>query len=224
MSFFSRLLGFSSAPVPSSRPSSHMASGHSQQTHSPPSTSASRRELLRTVLRDTLNRHGIPAAWITGETLVTTSRTREQGIHWRLVVNHWDPRLLVHGVSFQQSLIKRVTTFDPMASAWLMGISWQFALADESVAPPMPHPGTWTSEPIAPTAAPKPVVPTGGSADVIAGPVRIAEQAAEPASREGRQASKAELDQLFAARDADFQRHSEGDGGSQYQPTEPAKL
>ena len=227
MSFFNRLLGRPAAPSSSLR----MASVQSQQPPNSAAASApSRRELLRSTLRDTLNRHGIPASWITCETLVTTSRTREQGIHWRLVVHHWDPRLLVHGIAFQQSLIKRVTTFDPLASAWLMGISWQFALADESSCPPMPHPGVWTSDSAsAPPAAAQHVAqaaPSGGSADVIAGPVRIAEAAAAPATARSA-VTKAELDQLFAARDADFRRHAAGQSDadpSQYLPTEPARL
>lgn len=226
MSFFNRLLGRSAAP--SSRPSSQISSVQSQQHNPAASTATTRRELLRSTLRDTLNRHGIPASWITCETLVTTSRTREHGIHWRLVVHHWDPRLLAHGIAFQQSLIKRVTTFDPLASAWLMGISWQFALADESSCPPMPHPGVWTSDTTSAPSVPAQAQPepSGGSADVIAGPVRIAEEAAAaPPARSA--VTKAELDQLFAVRDADFQRHAAGQSEadpSQYLPTEPARL
>lgn len=226
MSFFNRLLGRSAPPSSSLR----MTSVQSQQPNSAAASAPSRRELLRSTLRDTLNRHGIPASWITCETLVTTSRTREQGIHWRLVIHHWDPRLLVHGIAFQQSLIKRVTTFDPLASAWLMGISWQFALPDESACPPMPHPGVWTSGtalPVPVQQAPSPEAPSGGSADVIAGPVRIADAAAAPAATRAA-ATKADLDQLFAVRDADFKRHAaaptEADPSSQYLPTEPAKL
>lgn len=229
MSFFNRILGRSATP--SSRPSSQIASVQSQQPHRAASIATTRRELLRSTLRDTLNRHGIPASWITCETLVTTSRTREQGIHWRLVIHHWDSRLLVHGIAFQQSLIKRVTTFDPLASAWLMGISWQFALADESACPPMPHPGVWTSAsgsapPVPAQQAQVPAARSGGSADVIAGPVRIAEAAAAPVNPRSA-GTKAELDQLFAGRDADFKRHAAGQSEadpSQYLPTEPAKL
>lgn len=227
MSFFNRLLGRTTAPP--APPSLQMASVQSQQSHPAASTAPSRRELLRSTLRDTLNRHGIPASWITCETLVTTSRTREQGIHWRLVIHHWDPRLLAHGIAFQQSLIKRVTTFDPLASAWLTGISWQFALADESACPPMPHPGIWTSQsaPAPSAAAPQAqAAASGGSADVIAGPVRIAQAAAEPPTPRS-PATRAELDQLFSARDADFKRHAADQSDadpSNYLPTEPAKL
>lgn len=101
--------------------------------------SVARRELLRVALRDTLGKHGIPPAWIGSETLASISRDAQRGIHWRLLIRHWEPELLMHGVAFQQSLIKRLTALDPKAESWLMGISWQFALPDESVCPPMPQ-------------------------------------------------------------------------------------
>ena len=39
-----------------------------------PDLSGARRELLRKALRDTLNLHSIPAAWIGAETLTASSR------------------------------------------------------------------------------------------------------------------------------------------------------
>ena len=109
--------------------------------------SAARRELLRRALRDTLNLHGIPAAWIGAETLTASSRgSAQKGIHWRLLIKHWNPDLLSHSVPFQQSLIKRLMSLDTTASSWLMGVSWQFALPDESVCPPMPR-RSWAVEP-----------------------------------------------------------------------------
>jgi hypothetical protein len=230
MGFLSRIFGFQRAPErpPNSRPHSQehsqLASGYSQQHSSnPQSTNSTRRELLRVVLRDTLNRHGIPAAWVGAEMLLATSRTRESGIHWRLVVKHWDPRLMTHAVAFQQSLIRRVMTFDPMAATWLMGISWQFALPDESVCPAMPHPGTWTSDPYDRQTEPSPLQP-GGAGDVIEGPVRIADEL-DPAAQ-----TRADLERLMALREADFRKHSgggEGEGdpdAKQFPATEPAKL
>ena len=146
----------------------------------------------------------MPAPWIVGESLATTSRNGERGVHWRLLVKHWDPRILEHGVAFQQALIKRVTTFDPQASTWLSGISWQFALDDESECPPMPHPGSWT-------AAPKDTAPAG----IIEGPVHIA-----PADKDG---AHADLEKLLEIRDADYRRHAAGEP-SAWPRTEPAKL
>jgi hypothetical protein len=229
MSFFSRLFGFSREPArgaQNSRPHSQLASGYSVQHSINPTQSqnSTRRELLRVVLRDTLNRHGIPASWVGAEMLMSTTRGGERGIHWRILVKHWDPRLMTHGVAFQQSLIKRVVTFDPMAATWLMGISWQYALPDESVCPPMPHPGVWTAEPHEHYMPPKPA--TGPSGDVIAGPVRIADAEADSAA-----ATRADLERLMALREADFRRHAEpGEEGDDddrrpmFPATEPAKL
>ena len=228
MGFLSSLFNFSRKPAKAthSRPHSQLASGYSMQhaSASGQSTNSTRRELLRVVLRDTLNRHGIPAAWVGAETLMATSRHHETGIHWRILVKHWDPRLMVHGVAFQQALIKRVMTFDPMAANWLMGISWQYALPDESICPPMPHPGIWTMEPHEKNVtAPSPLAP-GGSGDVIEGPVRIADAQAEAAAQ-----TRADLERLMALREADFRSHTDGDdaggeGARTFPATEPAKL
>ena len=68
----------------------------------------------------------------------------QKGIHWRLLIKHWDPELLSYSVPFQQSLISRLMALDTSAGSWLMGVSWQFALPDESVCPPMPQ-RTWAS-------------------------------------------------------------------------------
>jgi hypothetical protein len=185
----------------------------------------SRRELLRVVLRDTLYRHGIPAAWFDAEVLVSTSRTGERGIHWRLVVKHPDPRLLTYTVALQHALIKRLTTFDPLASAWLTGVSWQYSLPEDAPCPGLPHPATWKEAPGAPLPPVAATAPTGGAADVIAGP-----GVHEPTADQARQNSadaRADLEGLFAARDADFRRHAAGEDAAtqpMFLGTEPAKL
>jgi hypothetical protein len=219
MSFIQRLLGARARPAgaPASQPHSQLSSSQSQQ-HAM-SQNSTRRELLRVVLRDTLHRQGIPTEWIAAEVLTTTSRTGERGVHWRLLVKHWDPRILTHGVAIQHALIKRVTAFDPVASTWLSGISWQFALEDESACPQLPHPGSWTS-PLS-EAAPQPAAaaPDGG---VIEGPVHIAD-AAPPAREKDAESARADLDQLLAIRDADFREHASSAAGT-WVKTEPAKL
>jgi hypothetical protein len=159
-----------------------------------PDLSAARRELLRVALRDTLNRHGIPPAWIGAETLVTTSRGAQKGLHWRLLIKHWNPELLSYSVPFQQSLMARLMTLDANAAMWLMGISWQFALPDESVCPPIPQ-RAWAAEPKA-----------------------AAQAAREPTAATS---AKADLNQMFAARDAQLKRASDDE---KFQTTEPARL
>ena len=209
-----------SQPHSQSHSQSHLSSVQSQMSpHAVATQNSTRRELLRVVLRDTLTRHGIPTAWITADMLVATSSKREPGIHWRLSIKHWDERLMTHTVALQNNLIKRVLSFDPLATNWLMGISWQLALDDESACPPMPHPGMWTSEPHRVADKPEAAAP-GGSGDVISGPVLIGGATAGDAASTARE----DLEKLFAIRDADRERHGKDEPAHTFAATEPAKL
>lgn len=186
---------------------------------------STRRELMRTVLRKTLTRHGIPASWIGAEMLVATTRGREPGMHWRLLIKHWDPRLLAHAVALQNSLAVRLMRYDPLAADWMMGISWQFALPDEAQCPAMPQPGFWTAEQRRAEAVP--VEPAEASGDVIAGPVRIATPHVAPA--DAKDSVRHDLDKLLAVRDAELKRHAEESGNPDatrpmYLPTQPQAL
>lgn len=185
---------------------------------------ATRRELMRTVLRKTLTRHGIPTSWIGAEMLIATARGRETGMHWRLLIKHWDPRLLTHAVALQNSLVMRLLGYDPLAADWLMGISWQFALPDEVSCPPLPQPGFWTAEQRRESAvdaidddAPEP------SGDVIAGPVHVGAPApAAAVPDDDRDSVRHDLDKLLAIRDAELKRHADQYGTSE--PTQPMYL
>jgi len=182
MGFFSKLLG--DTPVPDQ--------------------SGPRRELLRAALRETLKRHGIPPTWISAETLVASARgVAQKGIHWRLLIKHWDPELLTCSVAFQQSLVSRLMALDANAATWLMGISWQFALPDESVCPPMPQ-RAWAAE--------KTTQPATATALTATVPEATAAGNA-----------KAGLEQMFAARDAQLE-HGADDEQGKFQRTEPAPL
>jgi hypothetical protein len=202
MNLFARLFG-----------SPHAATDHSQllaQSSRSASTSqnATRRELLRVILRDTLSENGIPAGWIGAEMLRSSGQGREPGVHLRLLIRHWEPRLLPYTVALQNSLQDRLLAFDPMASSWFAGISWQFALEGEPVCPGMPAPSTWAVAPPV-QATPAPALPH-----------------ADP---------RAELQRLFAARDAKLERYADATGvpdtppnfeatQPMFRPTEPAGL
>lgn len=255
MSFLKRLFPSSSpAGNAASQATPHSVPASTLNSKGPMSQeNSSRRELLRLVLRDTLNRTGIPTSWIGADLLAATSRGREPGIHVRLLLKHWDPRLMQHGIAFEHAYKKRLLTLDPLSQRWLLGISWQYALDNEHACPPMPHPGIWTSAfdendtDVAGLAeqsalrSPDPDDLLGGSI-VISGPAAnpdpsVARPAAAAAIRQGqrdaapvpmsntRAEAKADLDALFAIRDQDMQQHSNSDATSpQFAATEPAGL
>jgi hypothetical protein len=254
MSFLKRIFaGGNSAGNPASQPAPHSVPASSMNAKGPLSQeNASRRELLRLVLRDTLNRTGIPTSWLGADLLAATSRGREPGIHVRLLVKHWDPRLMMHGIAFESVYKKRVLTLDPLADRWLLGISWQYSLADDSACPAMPHPGVWTSSiPDAAAAGEpsvQPITTASDPADLLGGAILISGPAATPDSSaaaglaaaavrqavrhaapepltDARAEAKADLERLFAVRDEDMQRHAHGGGTpQQFAATEPAGL
>jgi hypothetical protein len=102
-----------------------------------------RKELIRVVLRETLTANGVPLQWVWADALTATSAGRPAGTHIRLLMKHWDPRLAHHGLGLQQDFEQRLVALDPLAPGWLMGISWQYALPDNGVCPPLPHPQAW---------------------------------------------------------------------------------
>jgi hypothetical protein len=215
MGFLQRIFG-SGSPSPTS-PSRAAQAGQSQgqpstrgAANSPQSV---RKELVRVSARDTLLHSGIPAHWVRADPLTTAAPGREPGVHVRLVVQHWDPRLMIHAVALQQNLEKRIQAMDPLAGQWLMGLSWQFALKDDSACPPLPHPGSWTAP--AHAAAQQSPDTEPGNADVISGPTRIANTDAGANPR-------AELERMLSERDADFKNKK--DGGSSFEATQPMKL
>jgi len=230
MSFLRHLFGRDVAKAPRASPFAQPAPGAAADSRpSAAEVAASRRDLLRAVLRKTLTRHGIPASWIGAEMLVATARKRESGMHWRLLVRHWDPRLLAHAVALQNALMARLLRDDPLAADWLMGVSWQFALPDEAGCPSMPQAGFWTAELRPDTAVPPPALDPAADdvADVIAGPVRIATTPALGA--DAKDSVRQDLDKLLAVRDAELQRHGEASAGLEatrpmYLPTQPQPL
>ena len=157
MGFISRLMGRSPASAQRSRLASQPPSQHSRfpsQLSQPPSQqllgggashNGMRKELLRVVLRDILNRNGIPKDWISATSWCAAASTQ---------VGHpsapGDPPLgsaaSVHGVAFQAK--------DPAtggdAGSHRCGLAaqhlWLFALDDVSDCPALPHPGDWTSD------------------------------------------------------------------------------
>jgi hypothetical protein len=144
------------------------------------------RDLLRLVLRDMLSRHGIPSAWMGLQVLSAKSSGKPVGLHARLIVRHFEPRLLAHAPGLEKSFIERLMALDPLADQWLMGLSWQLALPADFTPEQLPRAGHWTGPNPATRAAvagarSRPAPLAGGSADVIAGPVMAGYEPTRPA-------------------------------------------
>lgn len=186
----------------------------SQHTQAGSNSQSVRKDLLKVVLRETLTRNGIPPTWLSADMLRTSSAARrDTGLHVRFLVRHWEPRLMLHAVAFEQEFFERLTLLDPLANNWLMGFSWQFTMPDKSACPPLPHPATWTA-PVTPT-APAPLaqgVPSSFG-DVIAGPTAV--DTPKPLDD-----VRADLERLLALRDEDIRKHSD----RAYAATRPATL
>lgn len=101
-----------------------------------------RRELLRVRTRNTMRLCGIPEGWIEPQVLLEPEGGRTF-LHLRLVVRHWDERLLRYAVAFQTRLMTEIERIDPQARQWLLSIVWCFPLDMDCPYPELPQPSAW---------------------------------------------------------------------------------
>ena len=106
-----------------------------------PERDATRRQLLATAVRDTLRTHGIPAAWMTTETLTAATAGKERGMHLRLILR--DHRLMEYAPDVQKSVSARISRLDPLSAGWMAGISWRLEMAEGASFAQLPDPGHW---------------------------------------------------------------------------------
>lgn len=97
---------------------------------------ASRKQLLAVVLRETLMRNGVPNGAIGMEFFRTMDRSgsRTDGIHVRLVLRELHDELAGRIVALERDFRKRLTVIDWRAAEWLQGVSWQLELPEEDEA------------------------------------------------------------------------------------------
>ncbi len=188
------------------------------------SENATRRQLVQVLLRDVLRKSGIPPDWIECQMLLIASRSRGQGMYIRLSVKHWDERLMNYLYAFQQTLMTDIERFEPQASGWLHGISWQLALdGDQCPFPTLPDKSFWV-EALQHSVPPEPVEVL---AEVLPAPTPIPEVLDHPAfeSTSGdEEATRAnDLQQLFAIRDQALDREAaSGASPPGFENTQPA--
>lgn len=212
----SRLLGLKTAvsknkadkPATAARPAARTPPADNrdnQQTIEDNSDNGTRRQLVQTLLRECLRRNGIPTGWIECQMLIVNSRSRGPGMYARLVLRHWDPRLLTYAYAFQKELLAAIGQFEPQSSTWLHGVSWEFNVGDSCPYPDMPDPAIWREPPAAAVPAAAVAAPAAGADDEVLRDLK-------------------DLQNMFAARDASMEEKAASGAQADFQPTQPSGL
>ncbi len=128
------------------------ASTKASQAEGPPtiedgSPNSLRRQLVQVLLRDSVRRHGIPAGWLDCQMLLVSSRSRGEGMYLRIIMKHWDVRMLSYAQAFEKSLMNDILRFEPHAKDWLYGVSWQFDTGTSCPYTELPDASVWTERP-----------------------------------------------------------------------------
>jgi hypothetical protein len=122
------------------------------------SVTATRGQLVQVLLRDLLRKSGMPPGWVQCQIQVMNSRSRGKGIFVRLVVKHWDERLMKYAFAFQKALLTDIVQIEPKAASWLQGIAWQLEVASSCPLTELPGPEFWQPQ-MALAAATQPIDP-----------------------------------------------------------------
>ena len=187
------------------------------------SENTTRSQLVQVVFRDVLRRHGIPFNWVESQMLMVASRSRGPGMYVRLIMKHWDDRLITHAFALQNTLLADIARFEPRAFDWLHGVSWQFDVDGSCPHTSLPMKAYW-QEPATPAApAPSPTV-VAAPAPVVTPPTPAA-PAAPSAVSVSEQEALQDLQRLFMIRDQEIGRQAaDGKPPVGYEKTKPTPL
>lgn len=117
--------GRSRAPGPDSQLAGATPAPNSVSGHSVPSHTATHRELVRVVLRDTLRLHGMPIDWIGCE--MSAHPSRKGSLLIQMVVHHWHPDLMSYAPVLQKQFMLGLQRFDPTSDHGGHLVVWKFA-------------------------------------------------------------------------------------------------
>ena len=210
---FKRLLGIS--PRTKQAPKDTGPATDSPLTIEDGSDNAMRRQLILVLLRDVIRRHGIAPQWIELQMLVVNRASHGSDVHVRLVLKHWDARLLNYAQAFQNQLLNDIQRFEPKSSEWLHGISWQLEMGESCPYTALPDRAFWQA-PQPAEATSTPVVP--------AAPVNHAVSARQSPAPDAQNDAMEDLNQLFFIRDREISSAAAEAGPREYQKTQPLPL
>jgi hypothetical protein len=186
-----------------------------------------RQQLVMVTMNDLLRRSGIAPAWVSCHVQVVNSKSRGTGLYVRLVLKHWDERLMKYSFAFQKQLLTDIVRFEPKAAGWLHGITWQLEVASTCPDTVLPQKSFWVDVPPAP--AREAVSPTaaalGVGAAAITPPVPLFDIASDKDKQAPEHDAKEDLERLFAIRDNELARKADDNMlPAGYESTEPSPL
>ena len=214
MNFFKRALNRKDTPRqgPASQPPDSQVESRLPDLDAQTST---RSQLLRVVTRDTLRHCGIPQDWIECQVSVVARRQGVTQLAPKLVVRHWDDRLMRYLPALERRLLAAVQDFEQDALEWLRPFSWTFP-AENCPHTEMPDPSFWNAG----SAPPAPGLLDEDPAPPVALPLLDSEL-----ENEGRNEIERDLAELFAVRDTALAELRSGDSGPlpmpDFAPTQP---
>lgn len=122
---------------------------------------ATHRELIRVVLRDTLRMNGIPTDWITCEILKMSRSADNNGLLIQLVIQQWHEDLLRYAPALQQQLLLGLARFDPASDHSKHIVNWKFSPNCACPCATLPAPEFWSTS-LATNAKPAVAPPPSG--------------------------------------------------------------
>ena len=130
-------------------------------------------------------------------------------MHLRLVVRHWDERLMNHASAFQKEVLSDLKQFEPQAATWLHGVSWQLEVDDSCPYTKLPGKSFWqdVKSEVRPERKPEP------------------RPSRQPSVSQSEPVNPSELEKLFAIRDRALSAHANHALiASGYEKTQPIPL
>lgn len=89
-----------------------------------------RRHLVQILFCNLLRKKGISPEWLECRTALTSSRSRGEGVHIKLVLKQWDDLIMKYAFALQLELVADIERFEPQVSSWLHEVSWQLEVDD----------------------------------------------------------------------------------------------